>query len=133
MAHRLVEHVGEIELALDAESEAGLFAEAAQAFAGLVDGSEASGPGPVQVGVSLAARERPLLLVEWLSELVFLAEVEGFVPARVAAVELDGGRLRAALEGVLGRPRHLVKAVTLHGLELEREGEVWRGRVVFDV
>ena len=82
--------------------------------------------------MSLEEEELPLLLVDWLNELVFLAEVEAFVPERVERLELHGG-LQATLLGVSGRPRHLVKAATEHGLEFVHEGEVWRARVVLDV
>jgi hypothetical protein len=53
--------------------------------------------------------EPSLLLVDWLNELVFLAEVEGFVPESVERLELGDG-LQATLAAVRGRPRHLVKA-----------------------
>ena len=130
--HRFVEHVGELELALESGSEAGLFAEAADAFRELVDGAPPEGVS-YRHSVELEARDSARLLADWLDELVFLAEVDGFVPVRVCGIELGAGTLRATLEGVRGRPRHLVKAATLHDLELEHEGEVWRARVVLDV
>jgi SHS2 domain-containing protein len=130
---RFVEHVGEVELVLEAASEEGLFAEATAAFRELVDGAGAAGE-PLRHELELRAPEPGLLLADWLDELVFLAEVEGFVPLRVTALELDDrGGLRAALEGVRGRPRHLVKGATLHRLELARNGGEWHARVVLDV
>ena len=130
MSHRLVEHVGEVELELEAATEAGLFAEAAAAFAELVGG----GPRgePLRLEVSLAETEPTLRLVDWLNELVFLAEVAAFVPEHVEVLESRGG-LRAELLGVRARPRHLVKAATLNGLAVSSEGGVWRAHVVLDV
>ena len=129
--HRFVEHVGEVELELEAPSEAGIFEAALVAFADLV---AVDGDGePASHDVELGAGDRALLLVDWLSELVFLAEVEEFVPERVAAFELGGNRLRATVTGRRARPRHLVKAVTLNNLELAEEGGIWHGRVVLDV
>ncbi|HZD88124.1 MAG TPA: archease [Gaiellaceae bacterium] len=133
MSHRYVEHVGEVELALEAPSQAGVFSEATAAFRELVDGTARTRPEPLTREVSLGPAGPARLLADWLDELVFLAEVDAFVPERVVAIELDGRRLRATLEGVRGMPRHLVKAATLHGLELSRDGEVWRARVVLDV
>jgi SHS2 domain-containing protein len=130
--YRFVEHVGEIELALEAGSEAGLYREAAHAFRKLVDGVPPAGAACDRL-VELRSGEPARLLADWLNELVFLAEVEAFVPLRVRELDLDAGGLRARLDGVRGRPRHLVKAATLHDLELEHEGEVWRARVVLDV
>ena len=131
-SHRFVEHVGEIELAVEAASEEALLAEAAAAFRELVDGSLAHG-APLRREIELPVETPELLLVDWLAELVFLAEVEGFVPGRVTELRLGGDRLHATVDGVRGRPRHLVKAVTLHDLAVTCDRGVWRGRVVLDV
>jgi SHS2 domain-containing protein len=130
-AHRFVEHVGEVELELEGSSEADLYVEAVAAFRELVDSATRHGAA-FQREIVLPDAEPSLLLVDWLNELVFLAEVEGFVPERVERLELVQG-VRGTLTGVHGRPRHLVKAATLHDLELSNRGEVWHARVVLDV
>ena len=132
MGHRYVEHVSEVELSLDAESEAGLFAEATAAFRELVDG-RGRRAGTVRREISLGPDTPELLLLDWLNELVFLAEVDAFVPQRIAALELADGRLEATVEGARGRPRHLVKGATLHDLELSEGAGRWHARVVLDV
>ena len=132
MGHRYVEHVGEIELALEAPSEAELFAEATAAFRELVDGC-AVRREPLTHEVSLGPAEPARLLGDWLDELIFLAEVDAFVPERVAAIELTGASLHATLEGARALPRNLVRAATLHDLELSHEDRVWRAHVVLDV
>lgn len=132
MGYRFVEHVGEVELHLAAESEAGIFEAALAAFADLVESGERGEPACHEVEV--AAGDHALLLVDWLSELVFLAEVERFVPERIAAFALADDRLRATVTGHRDHPRHLVKAVTLNKLELAQQGGgVWHGHVVLDV
>jgi SHS2 domain-containing protein len=128
---RWVEHTAELELEIEAPSEEGVFAEALAAFVELV--GDGSGPS-VSRDVAVKADDRAMLLVEWLSEFVYLSEVEQFVPERTSSLELAGGRLRATVEGHHGRPRHLVKAVTLHRLDLRPDDKVgWRARVVLDV
>lgn len=131
MAHRFVEHTGEVELELEAASESGIFEAALGALAELVE-TDAAGE-PASHRVDLAADDGALLLVDWLSELLFLAEVERFIPEQLASFELVDGRLQATVAGRRGRPRHLVKAVTLNRLELEHQGGLWHGRVVLDV
>lgn len=129
--HRLAEHTGEVELEIEAPTRESVFAEALSAFRELVDGG---GEGAtVRHEVAVSAADPALLLVEWLNELVFLAEVEHFVPECAVALELSDGRLRATVEGRRGRPRHLVKAVTLNMLELERADDRWHARLVLDV
>jgi SHS2 domain-containing protein len=129
--HRWVEHTAELELELEAPTQEALFEDALRAFAELV---ERNGSGEAAVhDVRASAPDRAALLVEWLSELVFLAETEDFVPERVAALELRDGELRATVSGRRGQPAHLVKSVTYHGLELAQDGAGWRARVVLDV
>jgi SHS2 domain-containing protein len=84
--------------------------------------------------LEVKADEDAMLLVEWLGELIYLSEADGFVPERIASLELGDGRLRATVEGHNGEPRNLVKAVTLHRLEFRQaDGGGWRARVVLDV
>jgi len=69
---------------------------------------------------------------------VYLWDVEGFVPARVAVVE-GPGSVRATLEGETFDPdRHWVerevKAATFHeAVFVEGPGGVWRARLLFDL
>ena len=132
MMHHFVEHTGEVELAIEASSEAGVFEEALVALAELV-GPEPGGQ-PARHIVDVSASDRALLLADWLTEALFLSEVEHFVPERLASIELQGDRVCATVEGRRGRPSHLVKAVTLNSLEFfQRENGAWHGRVVLDV
>jgi SHS2 domain-containing protein len=131
VVYRFVEHVGEVEIDLEAADELGIFESALEAFAELV-GADADGV-PARHEIELGCSDHALLLADWLSELVFLAEVECFVPERLTDCVLARSRLRASVAGRRGLPRHLVKAVTLNGLSLECNGGVWRGHVVLDV
>jgi SHS2 domain-containing protein len=83
--------------------------------------------------VSLESADRAALLADWLGELVYLSETEGFLAERVEELVLDGASLSATLAGRAARPRNLVKAVTYHGLELAPANGRWRARVVLDV
>ena len=126
-----IEHTAEVELHVEAESREAVFGEALAAFAELV-GRDDRGE-PVEHAVTAEAQDDATLLAAWLDELVFLAETEDFVPERLERLDVDGARLRALVAGHRGRPAHLVKAVTYHGLEFARNGDVWRAKVVLDV
>ena len=90
--------------------------------------------------ISVEGPELDLLLVDWLSELLFRFETRGFLVAR-ATVELitaDVYRLGARIEGEpLDAERHpmkvLLKAVTYHGLEVREEPGGWSATVIFDI
>jgi SHS2 domain-containing protein len=128
---RWVDHTAELELEIEAPSQEAVFGETLTAFAELVG----NGSGPrITRELEVEAEEPALLLAEWLSELIYLADAEQFVPERILALELGDDRLRASVEGHRGEPRPLVKAVTLHRLEFRWDDTVgWRARVVLDV
>lgn len=128
---RWVDHTAELELEIEAQSEEGIFSEAVEALTELI--GEGEGEHHMR-DVEVRADEPAMLLVEWLGELVYLSETEGFVARRVASLDVDDGRVRATVEGRAGEPRHLVKAVTLHRLELRPDVDGrWHARVVLDV
>ena len=131
MGYRFVEHGGEVEVELEATTEPGIFEAALRALAELIatDARDES----VTHRVELDADDRALLLVDWMNELVYLAEVEQFVPRTVTSLEIADGRLRATVTGDRGDPLHLVKAVTLSRLAFAHEGGRWHARVVLDV
>ena len=129
--YRWVEHTAELELRIDASTEEALLADALDAFGELV-GRDPDGE-PARHDVLVASPDPAVRLADWLEELVFLAETEDFVPERVKSVELGGGALCARVEGRRGRPAHLVKAVTYHGLAVEERDDGWHARVVLDV
>jgi SHS2 domain-containing protein len=132
--YRWLEHTGELELEIGAESEEDAFREAVAALRELIaEPGEAQAGDELVLDISVSAPDRAGLLADWLSELVFLAETEGFTPERVRSIELGAGRVIARVEGRRGAPRHLVKAVTLHRLAFDPVDGGWRATVVLDV
>jgi SHS2 domain-containing protein len=133
--HRWVDHISELELEVEAPTERGVFEEALAAIGGLL--AERAGEERhrelVRREVSASAPDRATLLAEWLSELAYLAESEGLVPARAERLELAGAALEATVVGYQGSPSPLIKAVTYHRLGIWEENETWRARVILDV
>ena len=109
-----------------------MFAEALAALSELL-GREPPEGAAVRRDLDLAAPDRAAMLADWLAELAYLAESDGFVPEQVERFELGRNRLSATVGGHLGEPPHLVKAVTYHRLEFGGAGHEWRARVVLDV
>jgi SHS2 domain-containing protein len=130
--HRWADHTSELELHIEAPTEEGVFVDALAAFAELVgDGASSSS---AEREIVVAGEERDVLLADWLNELVFLADRDGFLPERVIELELSPSGLRASVKGRDGDPAPLVKAASLHGLRYERASDgAWRARVVLDV
>ncbi|HSK11107.1 MAG TPA: archease, partial [Vicinamibacterales bacterium] len=131
---------GDIGVDLAADSAPALFGEAARALT--LSLTDAPDLRPAQtLRVVLRHDALDLLLVDWLSELLFRFEVDGFLASGVE-VDVRGGAdgwtLTAAVRGEPGAAwrvpiKVLVKAITYHGLLVERHGDAWRARVVFDI
>ena len=129
--HEWRSHTAEIQLAIEAETAEQVFAEAAAAFGELV-ALDRSGE-QVQHELTLTAADREALLVEWLQELIFLADTQSFVPERAVDVRLDAETVHATLIGRRSPLEPLIKAATYHDLRFARENGVWHARVILDV
>jgi SHS2 domain-containing protein len=91
----------------------------------------------VQHTVEISADDDIDLMHDLLTELLQLFAADGFIWLD-AAVEDRGRTLRAILEGDTFDPsRHAsrgeIKAVTYHQLTVEKIGDEWRARIIFDV
>ncbi|MEJ2695187.1 MAG: archease [Candidatus Sulfobium sp.] len=89
------------------------------------------------------------LLVAWLNELIFRFDVDGFIAKKIvitgfpeeavyAGREVRSLAVRASLSGEDFDPsRHegklLLKAATYHDLLIEKKGDIWRSKIIFDV
>jgi SHS2 domain-containing protein len=132
--YRWVDHTAELELRVEARTAEGVFQEALAALGELLaERSGDDGGEPARFEVEASAPDRATLLAEWLSELVYLVETEGFIPERVEELTLSADSLHATASGQRATPPHLVKAVTYHRLMLEESGGAWRATVVLDV
>jgi len=75
------------------------------------------------------------LLVDWLSELLYLHETTGAVFDRCDVASWTPTRLVAVVAGgrPATRPERAIKAVTYAGLQLVEDDQAWRVDVYFDV
>ena len=140
MPFTFFDHTGDVGIDVRASTLDGLFWEAAAALVETITDGAALVPD-VTVEVRLAAMEIDLLLLDWLSELLFRFETSGFLPAHADIdIRRDAGpwQLRAQVKGERtagGRLplKTLVKAVTYHALRVEEDGQGWAARVVLDI
>ena len=143
MTFEYVDHTADVAVLLRAADFEGLLDWATKALRDILvedrsgDSQEAGSP----VLVCLEAEDREGLLIDYLNELIFLFDTEGFVPAAPASVVLDlrdGCRLQTAVKGELFHPsRHQlkteVKAATFHNLEIRATPAGLEAQVVFDL
>lgn len=138
MPWRHVAHTADVALEAEATSFEGLCAEAADALVALLV-VDPSARGRTAVGrtVRLPAATEPALLHGWLSAVLLAFELDRWVTNGAVVRRVDGG-LEGDLRGAPFDPdRHggaaEVKAVTWHGLRVDRVGGGWRARVLLDL
>jgi SHS2 domain-containing protein len=133
VVYHLEERSSEIELLIEDVDAERIFAEALLAL-GDVFADAAAAPGtPVTHEVEVRASDLPTLLAEWIRELVYLAEAEGFVPERITKLRLAGTSLSAEVAGERSIPRSLIRALAYDRVEMEQlEDGTWTARVVLD-
>ena len=144
MAVEFFDHTADVGVRISAQSLEALFSDAALALTETVT-DPAGITGSSTLHVSLHASDLDQLLVDWLSELVALFDVECFLAASAkVTIHEDGGlsrdwQLEASVSGErLETARHplrvLVKGITCHGLGIRRTAQGrWETSVVFDV
>jgi len=130
--YREVEHTADWELEVWGPDMAALLKQAAEGMYRLM-GIELESKPRQRRRVEIEANDREQLVVEFLVELLYLAESERLAFDRLD-VELAGHRLIAGLEGAPIRVQAKeIKAVTYHRIAVRDTERGLETRVVFDV
>jgi SHS2 domain-containing protein len=88
--------------------------------------------------VELWAPDLPALMVNWLSELNYRYVTEHRLFRQFEVIQISEESLVAVVRGEKVDPaRHEIftetKAVTFHGMRLERLGDGWEAQIIFDL
>lgn len=137
----IIEHTADMALEVRGDTLDELFTAAAEGLGRLFSPSDDIRPAR-EFHIEKEAPSLERLVVEFLSEMVFLHEMEGLLFAEFevsVAGKAEGGgpRLRAAVRGETYDPeRHEldspVKAVTQHMLSVDRTDDGWKATIVMD-
>jgi SHS2 domain-containing protein len=135
MSYEELDHTADIRLRVRSPSAESLFAETALAMMKIVYG--VSRPGEEARTIELGAGNTENLLLDFLSEVLFLSEVENLVFSTVN-VHITGNSLTALLTGEPFDPeRHRggteIKGVSYSGLRIVKEDEGYVLDILFDV
>lgn len=134
---RILEHTADIGFEAFGTTCEEVFSNAARALFQLIVDLDSILPRE-EMAVRVEGSDPPGLLVNWLSELLYLHDAEGWLFADFAVRSLEDRSLTAVARGEKRDLRRhqvklLVKAITYHQLALERTPEGWRARVYVDI
>jgi SHS2 domain-containing protein len=130
----VIEHPGEVRLRLRAGSFGELAVVAGRALAELQLRGEPAAAPEVWREITVGGRDREALLVNWLNELIYLAETERWVGTEFAPVRATGTELTMRAKGItVELTPSQVKAATFHGLRIAAAVGGVEADVVLDV
>jgi SHS2 domain-containing protein len=133
----ILDHTADIGLIVYGEDLKGLFENAGEAFFHLITDLKKV-RRRVERRIHIGGESLDRLMVDWLSELLYLHDVENllFKGFKVESVGEDG--LKAIVRGEpFQEGVHVikteVKAVTYHRIEVRQKNGRWRAQIIFDL
>lgn len=135
--YRILEHTADIGFEAFGSTRKEVFVNAARALMHLIVDLNSIAPRQ-EVSVQVEGEDPPSLLVNWLSEILYLNDAEGWLFRDFEVCPLKEKSLAAIARGEKFDPaRHqlklLVKAITYHQLALEQTSDGWRAQVYVDI
>lgn len=115
-----------------------LFANAAHGLREMIFGVLPPEPEQTNLRISLEGIDVEELLVSWLNEILYIFEIQHFVPAHFQVIKVESTRMSAIVSGRILEKNQLsvqreVKAVTYHQLILKKTGGGWLTRLFVDL
>ena len=135
--YELFDHTADLGLRATAPDLASLFAEAGRAFfAALVDNLEDVRP-ETEVRLEIEGGDRDYLLFDWLNELLHVYESRQVLLSEFDVRVTENAVIATARGEAVDRGRHRlsheVKAITYHGLKVEKTDQGWAAEVIVDI
>jgi len=135
--YEVFEHTADLGLRVRAPDLESLFRDAARALFSIIVEDLPDDDRDEVLPFELRADRLDWLLFDWLNELLYVFETRRLVLGRFR-VRLDDFRLVAEARGRTMDPErhrmlHEVKAITYHGLRVERDRDGWLAEVIVDI
>jgi SHS2 domain-containing protein len=135
--YRLFDHTADLGVEIFGRTREDLFVHAALAIVGLTTDAKRIKPD-LEKRFSVEGADQTDLFINYLREVLYLINGEGFLPREVTINEIHTRRLTATLRGEYFNTRKHrinkeIKAVTYHQASVEETEKGWKGRVIFDV
>ena len=137
MGYELLDHTGDLGIRVWAADVRGIFQEAARALFDIITDLEKV-EVHVDVEIAVEGLGQEELLVAWLSELLYLYEVEGLLLCDFTITDIDEVSIQGVAMGEeFQETRHdiktSIKAVTYHQVEIQQQDGGWQAQVIFDI
>jgi SHS2 domain-containing protein len=134
VAFEEIDHTADRALRIYGSNLGDLFLNAAQGLNSLMVATPISGSEHQEKFVALEAMDSESLLVDWLSELAYWAEIEMLVFQEFKIESVSSTHIKARIYGTrVKQLKKHIKAVTYHNLDIVQTDKGMTATVVFDV
>ena len=132
--HEFLDHTSELKLRLRGDTFEALLGEAGRALGGLLLAEAGRSRSAAPRKFEVEGHDRATLLVDWLNEIIYAAEVDRWVLTGLETLCVRGTVLRAHAVGVsVPVSPARIKAATLHDLDVKAVPGGILAEVVLDV
>jgi SHS2 domain-containing protein len=140
--YEIIEHTADVGLKANGSTLKELFENAAKGMFEIIGGKSYAGPGPAKIEKNIQIRKQveglEELLVDWLSELLYVFNKERTLFRDFKILELNNNGLTGKSSGEKIDPAHAnlkteIKAVTFHDLKIEEDETGFTCKIIFDV
>ena len=131
------DHTADVGIMIYGEDLKTLFENAGEAFFNIITDLERVIPR-MWKKIELGQENLECLMVDWLTELLFLHEVEGLLFKEFKVESIGDSGLKAMAGGEEFKEgfhiiKTQVKAVTYHQIEVRKDDGLWRARIILDL
>jgi SHS2 domain-containing protein len=135
--YEILDHTADIGLIVHGKDLKSLFENAGEGFFDLITDLSAV-KTRVNKRILLAGESLERLMVDWLSELLYLHEVEYLLFKEFAVESIGENGLKGVVKGEpFQEGVHVIKteikAVTYHQIKVEKVKEGWKAQIIFDL
>jgi SHS2 domain-containing protein len=135
--YRLFDHTADLGVEFFGRTRVELFVHAALTVVALTTAAEKISPD-LEKHFAVEGADQTDLFINYLREVLYLINGEGFLPREVQIDEILPRSLTATLRGeYFDTKKHRInkeiKAVTYHQASVAQTAKGWKGRVIFDV
>ena len=130
----MLEHTGDIKMRVFGKNLAELFANAALGMMAFLYGEKALELKPRKTEtITIEATDVQSLLVDWLSELLYLSDENDRAYVSYEVTECAQNKITATVGSTPAEAQDDIKAVTYHELEIKEMDGKWEATIVFDI
>jgi SHS2 domain-containing protein len=136
--YKLIDHTADLGIEVTGRTKRELFTKAALSLMDIVVERKGTPAGVEEKALTVEGSDPADLLINYLREILYLFNGEALIIGKCDITKCDNKKLAARLFlESYDKKKHVmkteIKAVTYHGLSVERSKKGWKARIIFDV